>query len=544
MKSRKRLLLQLMTIGLTLQAGEGMAVEQQEDSISTEIILMGSISDLHLHHERYRAETLREIVSVCNADIILVPLSRISDTASRDIAPSDIRKIADLDPAIHVVAQVAQCNHTKMMCYGMPEGDSEVECDRYAERYDRANRGIQECLRWLEAQETPNKLDIGIIKLASHLAKSLEWYHSPQTVNFAGYDAAARDKYFMLHEILPGILRKYSQYESYAEMWDQLATTWRERNRTLAETIHDIAVDHVGQRLLVVTPAEQRYILCDYLSRYRDIAVKEYWNVDKAGRGRWATPQKPVQQRDKRSEEGPMAERVTMDQQYESEKQDDIIVEMKDRKKLRVGGGNGMIKVQTHESHSCLIAARIRSRASTRARAEDIAQSAKIIITELENEISVGHTECRLARGEELAVGFHIEVPHHTDVHITTCNGDVALAGAIGELFCKTSNGSISCENTTAKTELATNNGNIDITCTRENEHASHIRASTANGNIDVSGVKHLSAVVETETNNGALRCDVPVAIETCSDSKWQCKVGRADGVVRLKTSNGDISLR
>ncbi len=526
------------TLAPSDQTGETPDTEEQHH---TEIILLGTLGCRHLEAQSYSPESLRDIIVACKPDVVLVELPVCAEDAITCVTVDSLRRIPSLNPEIHAAAEAVQQSDAKLACFDVAEKEEHVR--RYDERQDNADRQMRRWMTWVSEQEVVDKLDLGMVKLAAHLAKSLSLYDSPRMVNFEGYDALVRDKYFLYHELIPHLLRKYDNYKSLASQWDLLANGWMSRNSTMAENICKVAQAHPGKRLLVVVGAEHRYILRDLIKEQTGTILKEYWEIAPTLADDTPTHGEPSREG---STDGNAARRMggtTMQAQIHK-KAVDVPVPATVSGTFSLENLNGSIRVRAGAQQKNRVEAAIRAKAATEERAKELVEETKIESHNESGGVNVRVVTPGVVDNESVAVDFDIVLPAQVDLKLGTCNGNITVSGTAREQQCRTHNGDIECDGISPRTELITNNGSIHLKCPAQVTTQCQIRATTHNGSVALEGAENLSAVIEATTYNGAVLCQSPVTIDHSSTTRLRGRIGRAEGRVLLETSNGMIEIR
>ncbi len=147
------------------------------------------------------------------------------------------------------------------------------------------------------------------------------------------------------------------------------------------------------------------------------------------------------------------------------------------------------------------------------------------------------------------------------DVRARSSNGSVSLSNVMGAIDCHTSNGKISCENTCGRLVARSSNRKIEI-----EEHRGSLDAMTSNGLIHASLEELGPEGVVLATSNGRIvlelpeKCDADVDMRvdnglirngrdfdtppTERAGRVRGQLGRGGIAIKLRTSNGSISLR
>jgi DUF4097 and DUF4098 domain-containing protein YvlB len=171
-----------------------------------------------------------------------------------------------------------------------------------------------------------------------------------------------------------------------------------------------------------------------------------------------------------------------------------------------------------------------------------------------------------------------VTVPASTDVALETSNGDVELRGIQGTSSFGTSNGAIVMDTMSGDFEGRTSNGRIEVNAVegtvvlstsngkvnlREVEGEFNVETSnggisysgnmtaggsnrlvTSNGSVVVELQGNPSVVLDAETSNGDVTCDLPIQATVTSDERLVGKIGEGEADLYIRTSNGDVEIR
>lgn len=171
-----------------------------------------------------------------------------------------------------------------------------------------------------------------------------------------------------------------------------------------------------------------------------------------------------------------------------------------------------------------------------------------------------------------------ITVPASADVELETSNGDVELRGIEGAGSFSTSNGAIVMDAVRGDFEGRTSNGRIEVNAVegtvvlstsngrvnlREVEGEFDVETSngrisfggnmtaggsnrlvTSNGGVVVELQGNPSVVLDAETSNGDVTCDLPILATVTGDERLVGKIGEGEADLYIRTSNGDIEIR
>jgi hypothetical protein len=146
-------------------------------------------------------------------------------------------------------------------------------------------------------------------------------------------------------------------------------------------------------------------------------------------------------------------------------------------------------------------------------------------------------------------------------VRARSSNGSVHISDVVGDIEVHTSNAKVSCDCTCGHLLARSSNGKIEL-----DDHRGSIDASTANGPIRASldelgreGVvlatsngrimlelpEEVNAELDMRVDNGLIRNHRELSAQTRdSNGRVRGRLGRGGSVIKLRTSNGIISLR
>jgi DUF4097 and DUF4098 domain-containing protein YvlB len=148
-----------------------------------------------------------------------------------------------------------------------------------------------------------------------------------------------------------------------------------------------------------------------------------------------------------------------------------------------------------------------------------------------------------------------------SDVSARSSNGSVRVADVVGDIEITTSNAKVCCHSTCGSLTARSSNGKIEL-----DEHRGSIDASTSNGLIRASLDEIGSGGVILTTSNGRIVLDLPDEVDAEIDlrvdngliraireletrdgedkGRLRGRLGRGGAPIKLRTSNGTISLR
>lgn len=129
------------------------------------------------------------------------------------------------------------------------------------------------------------------------------------------------------------------------------------------------------------------------------------------------------------------------------------------------------------------------------------------------------------------------------DIDVTTANAKVACRCTQGRLHARSSNGKIEVGGHTGSIDASTSNGVIKATVDALGDAG--VLLSTSNGRIVLELPDESDADIDIRVENGHIRNDLDLE-ETASAAEGRVlgRIGKGGIPIRLRTSNGTISLR
>ena len=146
------------------------------------------------------------------------------------------------------------------------------------------------------------------------------------------------------------------------------------------------------------------------------------------------------------------------------------------------------------------------------------------------------------------------------DVQARSGNGSVRIQDVIGNLNLSAANAKVCCKHTCGRLEARSSNGNVEL-----HDHEGGIDAITQNGSIRASVTKLSDDGVKLATSNGRIVLDLPEQVDAEVDvrvdngiirndrsddpgiiestGRLRGKIGKGGPVIKLRTSNGTVSI-
>jgi DUF4097 and DUF4098 domain-containing protein YvlB len=129
------------------------------------------------------------------------------------------------------------------------------------------------------------------------------------------------------------------------------------------------------------------------------------------------------------------------------------------------------------------------------------------------------------------------------DVELHTSNARVHAECTCGRLVARSSNGKIDLTDHKGSIDAATSNGTIR--CRIESLDDAGVVLATSNGRIALELPEHCDGEVDIRVDNGTIRThrEMPCAPRE-KEGRLRCTLGRGGPPIKLRASNGSISLR
>lgn len=245
---------------------------------------------------------------------------------------------------------------------------------------------------------------------------------------------------------------------------------------------------------------------------------------------------------------------------------------------IRIYNANGRTRVIGEDRDDI----EIRVQKSVRADCPDLGQKLlDSIRLQSSNSADVLEIEVQIPRKCSRHAVAHIElsVPRDIAVSLSSTNGKICLEGLERSIHAKSNNGSVSISNVIGDIDVTTANAKVTCRCTHGHlrarssngkievdSHQGSIDASTSNGVIRASleTLGELGVILKTSNGrivldlpektdadidilveNGHIRNDLEMKDQTSgTDGRVQGRIGAGGTPIRLRTSNGTISLR
>lgn len=129
------------------------------------------------------------------------------------------------------------------------------------------------------------------------------------------------------------------------------------------------------------------------------------------------------------------------------------------------------------------------------------------------------------------------------DIEVATTNAKVCCGSTCGRLVARSSNGKIELDEHSGSVNASTSNGLIRVSM--EEVGKAGVQLATSNGRILLVLPEDVDADVDIRVDNGVIRNDRVLCKATrASNGQVRGQLGAGGALIKLRTSNGSISLR
>lgn len=245
---------------------------------------------------------------------------------------------------------------------------------------------------------------------------------------------------------------------------------------------------------------------------------------------------------------------------------------------VRVQNANGRIRVIGEDRADVEVVATKIGRAESGEAASALLREIRVLCGQVSGALEV---EVDVPRRWNRRGHAHLElrVPRGTSVEVSTSNGKICVENLCGAVRARSSNGSVDVASVVGNIDVSSSNAKVCCSHTQGHlvarssngkiqleEHRGSIDASTSNGLIEAEleelgreGVvlatsngrivlelpESVDADVDVRVDNGVIRNDrAPCKSTTDRADRLRCRLGSGGTPIRVRTSNGSVSLR
>ena len=210
---------------------------------------------------------------------------------------------------------------------------------------------------------------------------------------------------------------------------------------------------------------------------------------------------------------------------------------------LEIRNTNGQIRVEPAEGDTVEVTATRIVKAPTEEQAKRTLEDFKIAETVSPESVLVDSTGLRMAINRSRRVDYMARVPRGTRVVLKSTNGDIDVRDLGGMFRAETTNGGIKARAIEGGAQVETTNGSVDLEFAGLGDDG--VRCSTTNGTIALTLPQDVKARFTATVTNGDISArDLPLATTEKSRRRLEATAGGGGPLVRLSTTNGDITIR
>jgi hypothetical protein len=245
---------------------------------------------------------------------------------------------------------------------------------------------------------------------------------------------------------------------------------------------------------------------------------------------------------------------------------------------LRLHNANGRTRVIGEERRDVEVVALKTARAESADAARDLVRQIRIAYAHADGGLQL-EVEVPRRWNRRGCANLELRVPRGLDVDVSASNGKVAVSGIRGSVRARSTNGSVTIADVVGDVDAGTTNAKVVCACTRGRliarssngkieleDHSGSVDASTSNGLIRASLDEVGKEGVQLATSNGRIVLELPEEVDAEVDIRVDngvirndralCKcvrdtngqvrgrLGSGGALIKLRTSNGSISLR
>lgn len=200
---------------------------------------------------------------------------------------------------------------------------------------------------------------------------------------------------------------------------------------------------------------------------------------------------------------------------------------------------NGGIQVTAWDRNEIRVLAKVVSRASSDARAEDLASAISI-----ETDGTIRADGPRTGRNESWSVSYRISVPANTDLDLSSTNGGVGVEGVRGSMDLSTTNGGMSLRGVGGDVRARTTNGGLSVELSGSSWDGAGLEAITTNGGVSLAIPENYSAHLVSGTRNGGFDLDFPITVSGRISKSLSTDLGSGGATVEVRTTNGGVKIK
>ena len=201
---------------------------------------------------------------------------------------------------------------------------------------------------------------------------------------------------------------------------------------------------------------------------------------------------------------------------------------------------NGGILVEGWDRDEILVSARIVAQARTDAAARELVSEVNIV----PSGPMLGARGPRSGRGKSWSVSYRAKVPRQSDLSLRATNGDISIAGVMGNLQLRTTNGGIQLTGVGGNVRGGTTNGGLEIELAGDAWAGEGLEMSTINGTIEIAIPAGYNALLESATTHGRIEVGFPITVTGRINRRLRTELGSGGATIKAVTINGAVLIR
>jgi DUF4097 and DUF4098 domain-containing protein YvlB len=200
---------------------------------------------------------------------------------------------------------------------------------------------------------------------------------------------------------------------------------------------------------------------------------------------------------------------------------------------------NGGVRVTGESRNDILVRAMVMAHGRTAADAREIGKQVSVTTSG-----RIRATGPRTGNREGWWVSFRIQAPQRTDVDLNSSNGSLSVTNVRGRLNLRTSNGSINLMDVGGNVMADTSNGSVNASLSGTRWDGEGLDVSTSNGSVRLNVPENYNARLVAGTSNGTISVGFPIMVQGRINRDIDTTLGSGGATIRVRTSNGSVSLQ
>jgi hypothetical protein len=205
------------------------------------------------------------------------------------------------------------------------------------------------------------------------------------------------------------------------------------------------------------------------------------------------------------------------------------------------GGSNGGATIKGWLRNEVLVRSRVEASGDNQSVADSLAS--QVMIDTSGAQVHATGPESR--NNSSWSVSYEIFVPQNMDLNLKGNNGGLTVSDVRGQIHFDVNNGGVHLKRVAGDVSGTTNNGGIQVELDGATWDGRQLELSTHNGGVTVAMPNNYSARFQTETNQGSISSDFPIAQrDNLRARKLEFALGAGGPLIHISTGNGGIKLK